>query len=172
MFSRQIKFISIIAIVLTGVISCEGPVGPAGQQGEAGKPGPKGEEGATGSANVTSYLFTDLEWSGSARSINIFYDEVFNIPDDVKEEGLVLFYVKFDVSPQVWWPAPAPYVLAGGEEYSVVAAFGNGAIAILLRSSDGSQIPAPQEVINLAALRVVVVPPGTVIPAKIPVGYW
>lgn len=166
MFSRQIKFISIIAIVLMGVISCEGPVGPTGPQGESGKQGPRGEEGAVGSANVTSYLFTDLEWSGSARSINIFYDEVFNISDEVKEEGVVLFYIKFDASPNVWWPAPAPYILVGDEQYSIVAAFGNGAIVLLLRNPDGTQIPANEDVINVAALRVILVPPGALITSE------
>lgn len=115
---------------------------------------------------MTSYLFRGLEW-GPTRAISIFYDEDFQIPEEVQEEGLVLFYVRFDVLGSGWWPAPSSLVLVGGEEYSLVAAFGNAAIAVLLRNPDGTAIPVAQDVIEIAALRVILVPPGTVITPNI-----
>lgn len=140
----------------------EGPTGPEGPEGPAGPEGPQGPQGPTGSANVTAYLFTDLEW-GPTRGFTLFYDEDFDIPEEVQEEGLVLFYVKFDVFASGWWPAPASLVLVGGEEYSLLAAYGNVGVSVLLRNPDGTTIPPTQDVIEIAALRVIVVPPGVVI---------
>lgn len=144
----------------------QGPEGPAGPEGPEGPQGPQGPQGPTGSANVTTYLFTDLEW-GPAKGFTIFYDEDFDIPEEVQEEGLVLFYVKFDAVTGGWWPAPASLVVvfteAGSQEYSVAVAFGNAGVSILLRNPDGSSIPQAQDVVNLAALRIILVPPGTVL---------
>lgn len=86
---------------------------------------------------------------------------------EVQEEGLVLFYVKFDSAPVGWWPAPATLVVvstvSGTQEYSVAASFGVAGVSILLRNPDGSSIPAAQDVVDLAALRIILVPPGTVL---------
>lgn len=148
----------------------EGPTGPEGPEGPAGPEGPQGPQGPqgpTGSANVTTYLFTDLEWGSAAKAINLPYDEDFEIPEDVQNEGLVLLYVKFEGFAQGWWQAPAPLVLVatdqGNERYSIAVGFGNAALGILLRNPDGSSIPQAQDVVNLAALRVILVPPGTVL---------
>lgn len=173
MNTKQINHILIFSLViaLAAIVACEGSAGPQGAQGLQGEQGSQGERGPEGTANVTSYLFTDLEWNG-ARAITIFYDNDFDIPEDVQEEGIVLFYVKFDASFTGWWPAPNPYVSIEGEVYSITAAYGNASIGLLLRNPDGSMISSDQDVVDVAALRIILVPPGVVIPAKMPAGFW
>lgn len=143
----------------------QGPAGPEGPQGPAGPEGPQGPQGPTGAPNVTTYLFTDLEWERAAAGPTILlpYDEDFDITDDVLSRALILIYVRF-VDGAFWFPAPNPRVAApGAGAYSIAVDIGPADIGVFLWRPDGTSIPTTEDVPDLAALRVIVVPPGTVL---------
>jgi hypothetical protein len=130
------------------------------KEGPAGPKGATGLTGADGNANVITYLITDstlLAWDFN-NVIALQYDSTFNIPDSIKNEGVVLVYLKFEMASNYWYPCPG---LGVDGYFQTRLAIGNTSIRIQIFNADGSfYTGTPPEV---SAVRIIQIPASTVI---------
>jgi hypothetical protein len=104
------------ALLMFGLIACEGPEGPPGADGMDGADGTNGVDGADGNANVTtvSLTSTDIIWTagsflGTPANVYSFTENAVN--QDIIDHGTVLGYFLFSSQ---WWAMPFTWENSSG----------------------------------------------------------
>ena len=165
---KTIKLFLAIAVVALIFTACgkDGDKGATGATGPAGAPGPQGPVGQTGAANVKSYLFTNpatISFSGAFDQVTLTFGGTFDVPLATRDNGIILVYALYDNGNNDVWQQIPGYILTA--DYQVVSVVNTVAIVLQALTKDFNAIPG-NPAIQPLKLKVVAVPPGTVVNLK------
>lgn len=140
----------------------EGPVGPAGPQGPAGAQGlagATGAQGAPGNANVTVYMFSDIEITGGGQQLHIK-----PVTKGKMDSSLVLVYYNPAGEPD-WFPVPGagPDNLYHTRTSVVPAGYNTGVYGINIRLDKADGTPY-KTAVTFKKIRVFLVQATSIIP--------
>jgi hypothetical protein len=138
----------LLCLLVSGFFCCT-KEGPRGRTGNDGK---------DGNANVVTYLITDsvkLTWDWNNK-INLYYDTSFTIPDSIRNEGVVLVYMRYKIASSYWYPAPG---LAVDAYWMTRVSIGINSLIISLYDPDGTSWSGTTD-ISVSDLRVILISPS------------
>lgn len=127
---KKIYYVFFTCLLAAGFFCCtkEGPRGPKGSTGAPG---------VDGNANVKTYIITDslkLVWHYDVE-IKLLFDSTFAIPDSIREEGMILIYMKYTAYSNWWYFTPG---LGPGSQFMTRAYYGDNTLNITRTNPDGS----------------------------------
>jgi len=153
--------LSLIFVLITCLISCqgpEGPIGPQGPQGNRGAQGQQGPQGPEGNANVESYQFTRSNTANSYLfdSDKRMYWTTYDI-NGLSTDDMVLCYVFLAANPGQWTAMPCNDYFSS--EYFVHHSFAisPGSVYLHVRASDAGTDPYSNWSTATVSYRIVVV---------------
>jgi hypothetical protein len=144
--------IFLLCLLVSGFFYCT-------KEGPRGRTGNDGKDGKDGNANVMTYLITDpvkLTWDMSNK-IFLYYDTTFTIPDSIRNEGVVLVYMRYKTAPSYWYPAPG---LAVDAFWMTRVSIGSNVLIISLYDPDGTSWSGTTD-ISVSDLRVILISPSS-----------